>query len=171
MRSIVLLLILLLIGCSAHAQQSADAITPAQPYHYLRQIHFIGNKVTRRSIILREMSVWEGQWFRADATDFLINENKLRLANAALFTTIQIQQAVVSGDTVDWVATVKERWYLIPKPVFQLADRNFNVWWREQNRDPRRANFGLTLTDVNFRGNLERLSATAQIGYTQRFAL
>ena len=25
-----------------------------------------------------------------------------------------------------------ENWYIFPIPKFELADRNFNVWWKEQ---------------------------------------
>ncbi len=138
---------------------------------YLRHINILGNKVTRQSIILREMGVKEGAVFRADSSAALLEENRLRLVNSTLFTTVSLTQHNVAPDTADWNIEVKERWYIIPKPLFQLADRNFNVWWQEMNRDPKRANFGLTLTDNNFRGNLERISATAQVGYTQRFAL
>jgi outer membrane protein assembly factor BamA len=138
---------------------------------YIRHINIIGNRITRRSIVLREMSVKEGDPLPADSSTALIEENRLRLINSTLFTTVSIIQNHISTDTVDWEINLKERWYIIPKPLFQLADRNFNVWWEEMNRDPKRANFGLTLTDNNFRGNMERISATAQVGYTQRFAL
>lgn len=166
-----LMILFLLYGVVAARAQHAGTASGGKKQVYLRQIHITGNKVTRRSVILREMSAREGQWIAADSMDALLRENKLRLANAALFTTIHIDRAEVSTDTVDWAVSLKERWYIIPKPLFQLADRNFNVWWTEQNRDARRANFGLTLTDVNFRGNAERISLTAQAGYTQRFAL
>jgi hypothetical protein len=39
------------------------------------------------------------------------------------------------------------------------------------NHDLNRINVGLTLKDNNFRGNLESLSATVQVGYTQQIAL
>ncbi len=138
---------------------------------YLRHISISGNKITRRAIILREMSVKEGRIFAVDSATLLIEENKLRLANSTLFTTISIIQTIIAPDTSDWDIEVKERWYIIPKPLFQLADQNFNVWWQDHNHDARRANFGLTLTHNNFRGNMERIAATVQVGYTQRFAL
>lgn len=169
MRYPVLLFVLLMISGAVQGQE--QAVAAGKPLLFLRHINITGHKVSRRSIILREMSVQEGMVFRADSSEALLAENRLRLANAALFTTISVQQVQVAPDTVDWEIGVKERWYLIPKPLFQLADRNFNVWWKEQNRDPRRANFGLTLTHANFRGNMERVVATAQVGYTQRFAL
>ena len=162
--------LLLLFFCTCNHPLLAQTMEASKQL-YLRNITISGNKVSRRSIILRELSVQEGMFIRNDSTTALIEQNKLRLFNSTLFTTINLEQEQIGADTVDWNISVKERWYILPKPLFQLADRNFNVWWKEQNRDPRRANFGLTLTDVNFRGNMERISATAQVGYTQRFAL
>lgn len=156
----LLLLTLLLYPYGVNAQQ-----------YYLRNINITGNNVTRKTVMLREMSISEQTYFPADSFKNLIEENRLRLANSTLFTTINIHQEQVAKDTVDWLIDVKERWYIIPKPLFQLADRNFNVWWEEMHRDARRINAGLTLTDNNFRGNLERISATLQIGYTRRFAI
>ncbi len=41
----------------------------------------------------------------------------------------------------------------------------------EENHDLRRITGGLTLTDKNFRGNLETLAITAQDGYTQKLGI
>jgi outer membrane protein assembly factor BamA len=66
---------------------------------------------------------------------------------------------------------VKERWYLIPEITFQLADRNFNVWWTEKNKDISRSIIGVSLTHKNFRGNREQIGVTAQIGYKKQFSV
>jgi len=102
---------------------------------------------------------------------YYVQMARLRLLNLGLFTTVQIQTQPSGPDEIRWEIEIQERWYLIPKPIFKLADRNFNVWWDEMNRDLRRINIGLTLIDNNFRGNLESLSATVQAGYTQQLAI
>jgi outer membrane protein assembly factor BamA len=134
-------------------------------------IHVHGNKRTRKSIMLREMNVREGDIIAADSINYLIQLNRKRLINLNLFTDVQIITDTVSSNEVYWIMTVKEQWYIWPELSFKLADRNFNVWWVEQKRDPRRANIGVTLKDRNFRGNMEQLGATAQVGYTQKFGL
>lgn len=138
----------------------------------LRSIGIEGNRRTRDRIILREISVAEGSMLDRDSLSFYETQNRLRLANMALFTDIEVKfvPASDSGET-DLAIRVKERWYIWPEVSFALADRNFNVWWKEQNRDLHRANIGLAISDVNFRGNLERLKATVQLGYTQKFGL
>ncbi len=165
------LFLLLFTACCFLYPRPAGAqhVLPA-PSVRLRQISIAGNTLTRRAVILRELSVQEGQWLPKDSLESLIAQTRLRLANLALFTTIKID-AVTTDSVTDWQITVKERWYIIPKPSLQLADRNFNVWWKEQDRDLRRINIGLTLTHNNFRGNLERLSIAAQAGYTQRLGI
>lgn len=137
----------------------------------LRNIIITGNKHTRDNVIMREMSVQKGELITADTLHAIIDLNQKRIFNLSLFTEVTIQVLKVDERTIDWHIKVSEQWYLIPEVAFQLADRNFNVWWKEQNRDIRRANIGLTLKHRNFRGNMEQLSGTAQIGYTQKFGL
>jgi outer membrane protein assembly factor BamA len=137
----------------------------------IRHINIIGNKVTKSKSILREMNVAEGSEIRSDSLAILSDINRDRIYNLAIFTDVIINIDTVSATMVDWNIKVKEQWFLMPEVSLKLADRNFNVWWKEQHRDIRRANFGLTLKHRNFRGDLENLSATAQVGYTQKFGM
>jgi hypothetical protein len=152
---------------------AAGAKGPVPPYNSttLAHINIAGNTITRESIILRALPIQEGQRMSKDSIDYYLAQSKLRLANLGLFTTISITNDPTSADSTDWHITLRERWYVYPKPIFQLADRNFNVWWRDMHQDLRRINLGLTLTNKNFRGNGENLSATVQAGYTQRLAV
>lgn len=137
----------------------------------LRHIVVEGNKLTKRNIVLRELSVREGDEVDSDSLKALTELNWKRIFNLGLFGDIHVETDTVSSDTIDWHIRVKELWYIWPEVSFKLADRNFNVWWKEQNRDIRRANLGVTLKHRNFRGNLEQLGVTAQVGYTQRFGI
>lgn len=138
---------------------------------WLRKVNITGNKVTRSSIILREMNVAEGDSLLYDEITALVNLNQKRIFNLSIFIEVQVHSDSVAPGIVDWNILVREQWYIIPEVTFKLADRNFNVWWVEQNRDIRRANIGLTLKNRNFRGNLEQVGIVAQVGYTQRFGL
>jgi outer membrane protein assembly factor BamA len=137
----------------------------------IQEIKLFGNKKTRRNIILRELSLKEGETILSDSLDMFLEINRKRLQNISLFTDVNLYLDKLDDSTLIWDIYVKEQWYLLPEVAFQLADRNFNVWWTEQNRDIRRANLRLTLKNRNFRGNMESLSATVQVGYTQKFAL
>lgn len=137
----------------------------------IRLINIDGNKRTRRSIILREMSVAEGDKVSKQKMEETAELNRKRLMNLALFSEAIVRTIPVNDTVVDWYITVRELWPILPEMTLKLADRNFNVWWNEQNRDIRRANLGITLKHRNFRGNREELSATVQVGYTQKFGL
>ncbi len=137
----------------------------------LQRIDIQGNHITSRRIILRELPVVEGQRFAPDSISYLIDIARQRLINLGLFTTVDIRTSPDGEEGIRWEIVVHERWYIMPKPVFQLADRNFNVWWKEMDRDIRRINVGLKVTDNNFRGNMESLSILAQAGYTQALAI
>lgn len=137
----------------------------------LRYIWIMGNKVTRRKVVTREMNVAEGMLIDKDSLADIVELNHQRLHNLAIFTDVDILIDTIDKHTVDWVIKLKEQWYIMPEVAFKLADRNFNVWWDEHRHDIRRANIGVTLVDNNFRGNLEKLSAVAQVGYTQKFGM
>lgn len=162
----------LLLGCLCTCLVFADTdTTMASSKVVLTQINIIGNKRTKKEILLREMNVQEGQWVRRDSIKTLLQQSRQRLITAGLFTEIKFSDELLEDTALVWHISLKERWYIIPEPTFQLADRNFNVWWTEQNRDLRRTIIGITLRDKNFRGNMENIALTAQIGYTQKLYL
>lgn len=170
----IFLLYIGLFCCIYHVQAQQITDTTRQTTtvkQTLRNIYIEGNKRTRRSIILREMSVTEGDKLPAAKMDELAELNSKRIFNLPLFTEVVVNVQPVDDTTVDWLVKVREQWYIIPELTLKLADRNINTWVKEQNADIRRANLGVAFKHRNFRGNLEELSATVQIGYTQKFGL
>jgi outer membrane protein assembly factor BamA len=148
-----------------------SAFTAAGQSARISSIDISGNKITDSRLVLRELPVRAGQHIRADSLAYYLDVSRLRLLNLGLFTTVDVRPVHEHDTALQITIDVRERWYIIPKPIFQLADRNFNVWWDEMHRDLRRINAGMTVTDNNFRGNMELLSATVQVGYTQCLAL
>ena len=130
-----------------------------------------GNKHTKDAIIFREMSVAPGQQIPSDSLGEIIQLNWRRLYTTGLFTDVTVNVDTISTERINFRVTVKERWYIVPEVTFQLADRNFNVWWTEQNRDLTRSIIGLTLVHNNFRGNREKLGVTTKIGYGREFSI
>src|SRR5690606_14798162 len=182
-KCLLLYIMLILTAIPAFAQVTDSSMTdgPAQLFDeletiwpqkvLLRTVHITGNKKTRRSIILREMNISEGDSLTLDEMPSLLELNQKRIFNLSIFIEVVVTPDSVSPGIIDWHISVKEQWYILPEVTFKLADRNFNVWWVEQNKDIRRANIGLTLKNRNFRGNLENAGIIAQIGYTQKFGL
>ncbi len=129
-----------------------------------------GNKVTRPEVILRELTVKEGDTLAAEALYEHLERSRQNLMNTSLFNTVSLLPAYVGGEEVVVEVRVNERWYLWPSPILEVADPNFNTWWRD-GADLDRINFGLYLYRYNFRGMNETVYAKAQFGYAQQFAL
>ncbi|WP_118976449.1 BamA/TamA family outer membrane protein [Taibaiella koreensis] len=138
---------------------------------FLKTIIISGQRKTKDRIILRELSVQQGDRLPKADLAILQEKNRLRLVNLRLFTDVKVSWEPIAGDTFSMAVFVLDRFPIMPDPNFEFADRNFNVWWTEQNRDLRRINLGLTLNHNNFRGNHETVGITGQVGYTQKIGL
>jgi len=163
LRFLLFVFILAIISCDAVRAQDASGTI------YVKSIQLSGNKKTKRSVVLRELSLREGAIIAKDSLANLQELSRLRLMNIQLFNEVKVEWVAEAADTMSMYIAVLERFPIMPDPHFEFADRNFNVWWSEQKRDLRRLNLGLTLVHRNFRGNREQVSATAQVGYTQKF--
>ncbi|MDX1665909.1 MAG: BamA/TamA family outer membrane protein [Saprospiraceae bacterium] len=140
---------------------------------HIGRIDIEGNEKTRDKIILRELPFSPGDSLPIDRLESLMREGEEMLVNTKLFGQVDIRVAdwEASGNEIAVKVRVEEFWYLYPFPIFELADRNFNVWWVEQNRSLSRTNFGLEFTHLNTTGQRDRLYLTAKFGYTQTYAL
>ncbi len=139
--------------------------------NYIKEISISGDRKTKDAIILRELSVHTGDCIQDENLAAVLELNKLRLYNLRLFTDVKIAWAPVAEDTVRMEIIVLDRFPIMPGGNLEFADRNFNVWWTEQNRDLRRINLGLSINHNNFRGNRETITASVQVGYTQKLGL
>lgn len=138
-------------------------------YVEIDNIFIIGNKVTRESIILREMSVVKGELYFEEDLKEILKIDRRKILNTRLFNTVEITTLELSASKVDVVVRVTERWYTFPSPIFDLVDRNFNDWWQNQGRDLSRVNYGIRLYRNNMRGRNETLRLQIQLGYTRQF--
>lgn len=135
------------------------------------RIFVLGNRITKQNIIERELSISEGLTFPAYEINELLKKDRQKLMNTRLFLSVDLHIVEIQPGSADIIIRVAERWYTVPTPYFQLADRNFNVWLTNQNREWDRVIYGVKFTQFNFRGRNERLAAIAQFGFTRRFAL
>ncbi|MBD8487630.1 BamA/TamA family outer membrane protein [Echinicola sp. CAU 1574] len=155
--------------------QTSDSIThiPA-PNQFpekvtINNIFIIGNEKTQKNIIMREMDVAPGVTY--DWEDFvgIVSADQKKIYNLQLFTSVEITPLFVEEEEVELLISVKERWYILPSIIFDLADRNFSEWWINQNRDFSRVNYGLKLNHNNVGGRNEKLRVLGQLGFTQAF--
>lgn len=137
----------------------------------ISQISFEGNRRTQDSTLLREMSIREGDLLSIEEITRQLNAGKDRLTNLGLFTDVSgnLHFDEENPDQVKVLVKVKEGLFFIPIPIIELADRNFNVWWSDHNRDFKYVNLGTNLKLKNITGNADELSLLAQWGYDRKF--
>jgi len=131
-------------------------------------ISISGNKRTKTKIIEREITFVVGDRIAEDDLQSILDRSEQNIQNTGLFVKTIVETEVADG-MISVYFTVSESWYLYPTPIFELADRNFNVWWKEQNRALNRVNFGIRLVHFNLTGHRDKLKLKFQDGYTKKY--
>lgn len=137
-------------------------------YVIVSRISIVGNNKTKENIIRRELSIHSGDTIPKKEFKAVLERSKANLVNTLLFNYVEISPLFIDSVFSDVFIILKERFYLLPIPVFQFADPNFNTWWI--NKDFSRTNYGLVILKRNFRGRNEDIGAKAQLGYSKEFA-
>ncbi|WP_116106830.1 BamA/TamA family outer membrane protein [Lewinella sp. IMCC34191] len=160
MQLVVLVMLLLIPFCSWAGP--ADSVL-------IDEVLLIGHKKTRPRVIFREMTFGRGQLIARDELPLEVSRSYNNLMNTGLFASIEMSYDTAGAEAGRTVVIVnmRETWYLYPVPEFELADRNFNVWWNEQDRSLDRVNIGGKLTHYNFTGQRDRLRLGFTTGYTR----
>ena len=132
-----------------------------------------GNNKTKDKIIFRELDFEVGDTIYLENLTQRFLENEKRLLNTSLFTIVKFNVKNWKTDEKRFsiLIDLNENWYLYPAPIFELADRNFNVWWKEQKRSLNRVNYGLSIDHLNFTGNKDRIKLKFQFGYTKKYEM
>jgi len=157
----ILLIFTLFLSFSLSAQQEIE----------ISEINFTGNKRTKERVILNEIDFALGDKIPTTEIEELITVNESRLKSIGLFNSATIE-IITDKDSKSVVnIALVENWYLYPSFIFELGDRSFNVWWKEQNRDLSRINYGVRGRHYNLTGNKDPLLLVAQFGYTRKFEL
>lgn len=131
----------------------------------IAQIEIEGNKRTKEAVILRELDFELGDTIHAINLSNRLETNQKWVMNTSLFTEVIIKIEPISGTEMKAVVQVREFWYIFPLVLFKLADRNFSIWWSEQNRSLDRVNYGMRFFHHNLTGRRDRLRLITQIGY------
>ena len=153
-----------------------DTLTlPGDPgaYVLIEQLLVEGNRKTRRPIVLRETGLALGDTVRLGDLEAVLARTQRLLVNTGLFSeaSVGIADLDVAERRLRLRVVVREKWYIYPALGVDLADRNFNVWWNEQDRDLSRLNFAAALRHRNITGRADRLVFRVQTGYTRRVDL
>ena len=146
-----------------------DSALHVSSHKIISQIQLIGNKRTKAKIVQRELTFKVGDTLKNDVFFAELEQSRKNILNTSLFNFSKIDIALIDSIHASIIVTLSERWYIIPLPIFEIDDNNFNTWLEEM--DYNRINYGFNITDYNFRGRNERLSLTAKYGFTKRLRL
>ena len=137
----------------------------------VNNIFIVGNEKTKKSVILRELDFTTNYLYDWNTFLEILIADQKKIYNLRLFTSVEITPLITAEDQVEILITVKERWYIVPQIIFELADRNFSEWWTNQNRDFSRVNYGLRLSHSNVGGRNDKLKFAGQLGFTKALDL
>jgi len=173
--SILLFALFLESGENVSYAQGDTSLAPAIPNSpdsvKVNNIFVIGNVKTKKSIILRELDFITDFYYDWNTFLEILIADQKKIYNLRLFTSVEITPLITGDNEVEILLTVKERWYLLPQVIFELADRNFAEWWTNQNRDFSRVNYGLRISHSNVGGRNEKLKFAGQLGFTKALDL
>ncbi len=164
------ILFLILISITGFAQSIdpfiSDSAFADTSSIVIGNITLIGNKITKEKIILRELAFQPGDTL--SFTDFEAKRirSEENLYNTSLFNVARLTYLQTPDGITSVYIILKERWYIFPLPVFEVVDRNFNVWWR--TKDFSRIVYGGVLSWNNFRGRNETVALSIRYGYIQQ---
>ncbi|HZH67791.1 MAG TPA: BamA/TamA family outer membrane protein [Chitinophagales bacterium] len=137
----------------------------------IKDISISGNKKTKDFVIIREMGFDIGDSLPVTNIATTLSRVKYNILNTKLFTDVNLNIRNWDAEGLEIAVTVVEKWYILPIPIFQLADRNLNEWWVDRNKDFKRIQYGAMINWGNFRGRNETLNISASLGFAQMIGL
>jgi hypothetical protein len=150
---------------------SFSALSQQSDFFIINDVLLEGNNKTNGVVIFNELDFLPGDtvFLASFPKRKLLNEK--RLLGTALFTyvSINIKNWDVNKSEGDIHVLMQENWFIYPTLIFELADRNFNVWWTDQNKDFSRVNYGIGIDHINLTGRKDKLKLKVQHGYTRKY--
>ena len=139
----------------------------------IQNIILEGNHHTKPTAILRELDFEKGDTLLLTELEEVFHRNKVNVLSTGLFNHAQINLKNYDSENMRSSIQIKleENWYLFPVPIFELADRNFSVWWSEQNRSLNRVNYGIRISHYNLTGNRDPIKFKVHFGYTKKYEI
>lgn len=135
-------------------------------------IFFVGNAVTKERTLRAELDFREGDSLAVADLPARLEANRRRLYNLQLFHAVLLEASCGGTGRLTVLISVQERWYVLPTPIFSIADPNINRWLdRSPSQRWQRLDYGIHLTHTNFRGRAEQLTANLQLGFNRKYEL
>ncbi|MEO1449628.1 MAG: BamA/TamA family outer membrane protein [Bacteroidota bacterium] len=134
----------------------------------VKTILFSGNKKTKGWILLREMTLKEGDVVSLASLQAELEQSRKNIYNLDLFNQVQLRHSLIPGGILIEVG-VQERWYIFGTPNVGLEERNsYDFVGALRARNLERLVYGGTVQWRNVTGRNETLFIRAQAGFSRR---
>ncbi len=132
-------------------------------------IEISGNKRSRASVIMRELTFAPGDTLSLAALQTHLEESRNNILNTSLFNYVTLTADTTALPAVGIHIKVEERWYIWPSVDLIFEDRNISTWLRHP--DWSRFTLGAGVNIQNMRGLNETLRFNARVGYQRGLSL
>lgn len=140
-------------------------------YIVIDSIQVTGHEKTRTKNILRELDFRIGDTLQMANLAEAVEQNRLLLMSTGLFSVVEISTENTAITKTIIKVKVEESWYLYPFLNIEIGDRNFNVWWVQQNHALNRLNYNFQVSHRNLTGRRDLLKGYVQFGYEPKFQI
>ncbi len=137
---------------------------------YVKDIIVQGARQTKVYIVLREVPLKKGDSVLNSKLEAELQLARQQVYNLTLFTEVQLVADVQDNKDVIVHVNLKEHWYVLPVPQFQLVDRNFNVWAKTYHYSFDRVNYGIKFVHYNLTGRKDPLRIYLLNGYARNIS-
>jgi outer membrane protein assembly factor BamA len=166
---VIIIIVLVMVEFTATGQ-----VTISIPQDSLQEITITNiivqdNKKTKDYIIIRELTVQKNKPIPFLQFEKELDRSQKNIFNTSLFNDVKIDAVKSLDNPTKYTVfiSVKERWYIVPAPIFELYDRNYKEWRNVYNSDISRVRYGIRFSHNNFSGRRDVLRINAITGFSQ----
>ncbi len=166
-----LLVSLLCLPGLSRGQGKKNSDAEADFFLQVKTIAIQGAEKTKQWVILRELTLQQGEEVAAQNLAFHLNQSQRNVYNLGLFNEVVLEPVIFQRE-LTLIVRVKERWYLLGNPYLRVEERNsYDLLGALLDQDFRRVAYGAQLQWRNLSGRNETLLLTGQLGFSQRLLL
>lgn len=178
----IILILTITLTCSQLECQTSDK---SNKRLRVSRLYIEGNKITKESTILRELTFREGSDIHLSQIDSMISVSTQNLINTSLFHYVTITydtiSIVKSNDNINkesdggidnmdiinssFTINVEERWYWWPLIEMRLEERNMTSWLKKMDMD--RITFNTGIKIYNLFGLGHKFEMMGMFGFEQ----
>jgi outer membrane protein assembly factor BamA len=145
------------------------AVIPSDTLFIVSGISVTGNKVSKESVILKELTFKMGDSLSRKQITEGSEKSRENLLNTSLFNFVIINYTFLDNSEISFFISIIERWYIWPSPIFEHAERNLGAFIHDPNW--KRINYGGQIFWDNFRGRREQVKVKIRLGYKEQYEI